>query len=454
MNLRKRIILYFSITFAIVLGITSLSVFFSMDEYREQEFIQRLKEKTTTTLRLLIDVKEIDHDLLQALDETTINNLYDEKILLFDSAGHMIYSSVDDIVIPFSGDLLKRLQDGEIEISYREGNYDVYAHRMDDKGKTFFAIAKANDLYGKGKLTFLAWLLAGSFVLALLLEVSIALYISKQISDPITQLSTEVSHKNINDLSRITIPNTKDEIALLARSFNDMLTNVEQSYSYQKNLIHHISHELKTPIAVLISNIERMMTDPNRENWKDQFDFQKNGLMQMASVITTLLDISKFETNNDQFLKEQLHIDEIVFEVFESLKLLNPTANFELSIQDDIKDVEELTTKGNKRMLTIAFINLFKNAIAYSDNETVKVEISTSTEIIAINVINNGGTITNDEQEKLFEYFFRGENSRKKIGIGLGLVMVDKIAKLHHGSVNYSILANGENSFRLNLKKT
>lgn len=454
MNLRKRIILYFSITFAIVLGITSLVVFFSMAEYREQEFMQRLKEKTTTTLRLLIDVKEIDHDLLQALDETTINNLYDEKILLFDSTGHMIYSSVDDIVIPFSGELLKRLQTGETEISYREGDYDVYAHRMDDKEKTFFAIAKANDLYGKGKLTFLAWLLAGAFILALLLEVAIAMYLSKQITEPITQLSVAVSNKNINDLSRITIPKTNDEIALLASSFNDMLGNVEKSYQYQKNLIHHISHELKTPIAVLISNIERVMTDLNRENFKDHFEFQKNGLMQMASVITTLLDISKFETNRDHLIKEHLRVDEIVFEVFDSLKQLSPNAHFELEIHENIRDVEELAIMGHKRMLTIAFINLFKNAIEYSENQTVKVEISATEELVFVSVSNSGATLTATEQGKLFEYFFRGENSRQKIGIGLGLVMVDKIAQLHEGSIRYTVSAQGKNSFQLSLKKS
>ncbi len=454
MNLRKRIILYFSITFAIVLGITSLVVFFSMAEYREQEFMQRLKEKTTTTLRLLIDVKEIDHDLLQALDETTINNLYDEKILLFDSTGHMIYSSVDDIVIPFSGELLKRLQTGETEISYREGDYDVYAHRMDDKEKTFFAIAKANDLYGKGKLTFLAWLLAGAFILALLLEVAIAIYLSKQITEPITQLSVAVSNKNINDLSRITIPKTNDEIALLASSFNDMLGNVEKSYQYQKNLIHHISHELKTPIAVLISNIERVMTDLNRENFKDHFEFQKNGLMQMASVITTLLDISKFETNRDHLIKEHLRVDEIAFEVFDSLKQLSPHAHFELEIHENIRDVEELAIMGHKRMLTIAFINLFKNAIEYSENQTVKVEISATEELVFVSVSNSGATLTATEQGKLFEYFFRGENSRQKIGIGLGLVMVDKIAQLHEGSIRYTVSAQGKNSFQLSLKKS
>jgi signal transduction histidine kinase len=453
MNLRKKIILYFSIMFAIVLGITLLIVFFSMAEYREQEFTQRLKEKTTTTLRLLIDVKEIDHDLLQALDETTINNLYDEKILLFDSSGLMIYSSVDDIPIPFSHDILTQLQKGETEISYREGEYDVYAHSMNDKEKTFYAIAKANDLYGKEKLYFLAWLLIGVFALAQILEILIALYLSKQITEPITKLNIEVSNKNINDLSRITVPTTGDEIASLANSFNSMLANVEQSYSYQKNLIHHISHELKTPIAVLISNMERMMSDPDREHWKGYFEFQKNGLMQLAAVISTLLDISKFETNKDQLSKEMLRIDEIIFETFESLKSVNPNAKLELAIREDVKDAEELNILGNKRMLSIGFLNLIKNGIEYSDDHTIKVEISANEKSLTVYIINNGPTLTPSEQENLFDYFFRGQNSRNKIGIGLGLVMVAKIARLHEGEVSYSIAATGQNSFCLKLNR-
>src|SRR6187402_1491546 len=118
MKLQNKIIVSFSLAFSIVLGIALLGTYLLMSINREQEFLLRLKDKTTTTYKLLLEVKEIDHDILQTLDRNTINNLYDEKILLFDSTGKNIYSSVDDIKILFPLEIIEQLKQGEDEISY------------------------------------------------------------------------------------------------------------------------------------------------------------------------------------------------------------------------------------------------------------------------------------------------------------------------------------------------
>lgn len=451
MKLRSKIVLFFAGTFPIVLGIALLSVYFSMAEYREQEFLQRLKEKTTTTLRLLIDVKEIDHDLLRALDETTINNLYDEKILLFDSTGRTIYSSVDDTAVLFPLEILTDLKEGHDEIFYREGEYDVYAHIIEKNGEKYYAIGKANDRYGKDKLKFLVWTLLGVFIVSMILEGFIALYLSRQITRPITRLTDEVNNKSINNLSRVHVPATRDEIALLANGFNNMLARVEQSYSYQKNLIHHVSHELKTPLAVLISNIERVLNEKDTQRWQESLEFQKNGLMQMNSVITTLLDISKYETDPDKIFTETVRIDELVFSCFDSLQVITPAASFEMSIHEDVKDAGELTCAGNERMLQIALLNVLKNAIEYSSDQRVCVEIRKEKGNLILLIDNNGPTLSIKEQASLFSYFFRGENSHKKVGIGLGLVMVSKIIQLHRGSVSYIVSETGTNRFIITL---
>src|SRR5262245_28556660 len=122
MKLRNRIVISFSVAFLIVMGVALSGVYYLMSVNRKQEFIQRLKDRPTTTYRLLFDVKEIDHDILQVLDKNTINNLYDEKILLFDSAGKNIYSSVDDTRILFPQEIIKELKQGEDEVIYAEGD--------------------------------------------------------------------------------------------------------------------------------------------------------------------------------------------------------------------------------------------------------------------------------------------------------------------------------------------
>ncbi|HZX74749.1 MAG TPA: HAMP domain-containing sensor histidine kinase, partial [Cyclobacteriaceae bacterium] len=431
MKLQNRIIIYFSSAFIVVLGIALLGIYLLMSINREQEFMLRLKDKTSTTYKLLIEVKEIDHDILQTLDRNTINNLYDEKILLFDSAGTNIYSSVDDIKILFPLEIIKQLKQGEEDIAYREGDYEVYAHVIDDNGKRFYAIGKAYDKYGREKLNFLGWALFFIYVVVLILVVIISIYISKQITNPILKLTLEVNNKNIDNLSRIHVPASRDEIASLSTGFNNMLARVEDAYTYQKNFIQHMSHELKTPIAILISNIERTLADENPERWKDSFEFQKNGLMQMASVINTLLDISKYETNPELLFTKNTRLDEVIFECIESLQLLYPNARFDLSIHDSFENAEDLTYFGNERMLHIAFFNLLKNATEYGDGNVVKIEIQKKEKAITVEIINDGPVIDLAEQAKLFHHFFRGHNSKNKAGIGLGLVMAHKIIQLH-----------------------
>jgi two-component system, OmpR family, sensor histidine kinase ArlS len=453
MKLREKIILLFSGSFLLVLGIALLTVYFSMAEYREQEFLQRLKERTTTTLRLLLDVQKIDHDLLRVLDETTINNFYDEKILLFDSAQNVIYSSVDDTAIHFPLEIIKSLKDGEDEIFYREDGYDVYAHSIIHNNKKYYAIGKAYDRYGTEKMQFLVATLIGVFLFALVIQILLALYLSRQITKPIALLTQEVKNKSIANLSQVSVPHTQDEIALLASGFNTMLERVEQSYTYQKNLIHHISHELKTPIAVLISNIERVSAEKDIVKWQESLEFQKNGLMQMSAVISTLLDISKYESNTEQLSSQTVRIDELLFSIFESLQVVAREATFELAVNESIKDTEELTCIGNERMLNIAFLNILKNAISYSTDQRVSVELLRVEKMLEIRVVNNGDTLALVDQQNLFSYFFRGSNSNKKIGIGLGLVMVSKIIQLHKGTISYSI-EGGKNQFAIQLPRS
>ncbi len=451
--LRNRLSLYYSVMFSVLLGITLGVIYLLSAQYRQQEFYQRLKDRTITTFKLLVEVEQIDHDLLQVFDENTINNLYEEKIVLFDSSGGVIYSSIDDTKILYSSDILHRLmEDKADEIEKKEGQYELLGLNFKENGKSYYGITKAYDRFGRSKLNFLSWILFLVFVVSVLLVALLSFYLSKVITVPITMLSRDMEAISPQNLAmRVQEPDTEDEINFLAQKFNEVLERVEQAFRFQTHFTHHVSHELKTPLAVLISNIERVQNETSSEVnilLKEHFNFQKEGLMEMANIINALLDISKVESNPKSIARERLRIDELLFECVEIVSTQYNKSKFNLSIDENITAETDFEVNGNTRMLKIALINLLKNAVIYTKNYPVQVSISKERNAISICIENDGAQIKVDETTLLFTHFFRGNNSKQIKGFGLGLVLVSKIVQLHNGSVVYQPI-NNKNRFIL-----
>ena len=453
MKIRNRIRLIFSFVFLIFLGITFLSVFFISSNYRKQEFFERLKEQSHLTLKLLTEVKGIDEDILQTIDKNTINNLYDEKIILFDSTGKNIYTSIDDTPIHYSIEIINRIKISSEPLQFTEGTYEIFAEKIKKENEIYFSIAKANDKYGLQKITYLGWTLFLVYLIAIAIVIYTTFYFSKLITDPINKLAGEIEKTSSTNLKEIvSIPNTEDEISFLAIKFNELLQRIEKSFAFQKYFIHHVSHELKTPMAVLIANIERISDSNLTEEQKTGLDFQKSGLMQLASVINTLLDISRFEQNDGEIKMTKIRIDELIFETINELSFIYEKAHFDFNIQSDVEDADQLLVTGNERMLRIAMNNLLKNAIAYSSDQIVIINLQIENSRIKIDILNNGKILSTDEQELLYKYFFRGENSRQIKGFGLGLVLTDKIIRIHQADLLYSIAEDGKNCFTVYFK--
>ena len=452
MKLRKRLTLYYSITFSLVTGVTLLVVYLFSADYREDEFYTRLKDRTLTTYRLLMDVEQIDHDLLKVLDKNTINSLYEEKIMIFDSTGKIIYSSIDDTKIFYAADIIEELKkDYTDELKKNEGKYELLGINFTEDGTSFYGIAKAYDRFGKSKLNFLGWVLVFVFITVVLLVLIISFYLSKAITVPVSQLSKEIQTISPQNLAiRVEEPATKDEINFLAQKFNEMLARVEQAFRFQNHFTHHISHELKTPLAVLVSNIERIQQEDDVEKWREGLAFQKEGLMEISNIINALLDISKIETGSENISKERLRIDEMLFECMAETNTLYDNSRFDVSISPDITDSAQLEVEGSGRMLKIALTNLLKNAVLYAQTYPVTVSVYPQNTSVITEIINDGTLIKGDEIAFLFTHFFRGSNTGSTRGFGLGLVLVSKIVGIHGGSIVYTE-KQGKNVFTLTL---
>ncbi len=451
MSIRRKILLYFSITVICLTGAAFLLIYILFSEYREEEFQQRQKEKVVTTLMLLTEIKQIDERLLQEMDLITIHELYDEKLLIFDENKQLIYSSIDDLQIDIYNHVLDMLSPDDDWYETKDGLYDVVGLSMMKNGTTYYGISKAFDSFGYSKLNFLRVVLVITFLVISLGMIFISSFLSKRISRSIIDLTDKIRNYNFEQNNApVAVAGSRDEIAVLAQRFNELMKRMNDAFSFQKHAIHHISHELKTPVAVLVSNFERIESEQDPVKIKALIQHQKEDTNSLGEIINAMLEIAKTESGS-RSSRDAIRVDELIFDLVDEFSMLHPGFRFLVEYAQSQPDEGKLTMEANHELLKSAFRNLMHNCIQYSDNQSASITISTSPERLRLDFVNSGAVITENEKQYLFKYFFRGENSKHRRGFGIGLVFVKKILNLHNGEISYSNNIPNTNAFVVEL---
>jgi signal transduction histidine kinase len=445
MTIKSKISLYISLIFTILFGIISFFVITIFSDFRKQEFEERLKEKALTSIKLLIEVKEVDNSLLKIIDQNSINKLYNEKTLIFDVNYQLIYSSLDDTKINWSKndlDYLKKKQN----FFKKDGENEVYGFYYDSSEKDYFALISAQDNYGKRKLNFLIYLLIGAYIVFTVLTWITSFYIIKNQLRPLDIFHKTISNINEGNLeSQLEIkPNSRNEIDLLSNEFNFMVNRIANAYLKQKEFTSQASHELRTPVARIFAQLEnKILTGVGHE--KEIYGKLLKDIYQLNELINSLLILSKIE-NKSAEISEKTRIDEALYNSIETVTKQYPDFRINLNIDyiDDLESLLEINCKPS--LLEIAFVNLLKNAYLYSENQSAEVKITTVDSKISVIITNHGETLSGVEQTKMFEPFMRGGNSRFTEGLGLGLRIVHRILKAYGYMISYKANDN-ENTF-------
>ncbi|WP_343707029.1 HAMP domain-containing sensor histidine kinase [Flavobacterium sp.] len=447
MTLKNRISLLVSLLFTILFGLASTVIFILYSNYRKEEFRDRLEIKALSNIKLLVNVKQVDNQLLKIIDQNSINKLYDEKTLVFDSNFKLIYSSIDDAKINWSVEDLKYLKKNKTFFK-QQGDYEVYGVFYDTNAKDFYALISATDDYGKKKLLFLRYTLVVSYIFFTCLCWVITSFAVKKAMNPLNAFHQKIKNINENNLdTRIESNSSKNEIDLIADEFNFMMDRIEVSYQKQKEFTAHASHELRTPLSRMTSQIENAISDPDIKPKSNTFlKSILTDVNHLSELINSLLILSKIDNRRAENNEIQ-RIDEILFSSIEKINKTFPdfVILFEMEESDDLDTALEIN--GNKNLLEIAISNVLKNAYIYSDNKQAKVSISTQDGQLVLSISNSGQTLDDTEQKNLFQPFMRGENAKGTTGFGLGLRIVNRILNLHNSSITYSITADNVNLF-------
>ena len=278
-------------------------------------------------------------------------------------------------------------------------------------------------------------------------------FLTKKALTPLQKLTSEVSQIQAQNLStQLEVPNSKDEIAQLTSSFNEMLTRLDNAFSTQKQFSANAAHELRTPLAVLQTNLEvfEKKQEPEMVEYQQLFTMIKEQTARLSQLVGTLLDMTNLKSVPRT---DHVSLEELVDEVFCDLDPVAEKAGISIhfddsSSQDLYTDVHTpdasalnnniLNITGSYVLLYRAVYNLVENAIKYNrPNGSVTVSVKEKNGQAMILVKDTGIGISPENQKKIFDPFFRVDKSRSRAmgGAGLGLALVDSIAREHGGSV-------------------
>lgn len=282
--------------------------------------------------------------------------------------------------------------------------------------------------------------------LTILISAIFAILIAGKALDPI-RITIERVKLLLQDggHSPLPVPDTGDEIEELARTFNSMLQQVQQTLSAQEQFVSHASHQLNTPLTIMRGELEVLRS---KERTPEEFNRFHDSLMQelhrLSQLVKDMLLVSRVEAGREHFTFSPLNLDEVITETLERLapRARERQVALRYDVDPSLMDGENLLVfPGERQLLVCLFENLIENAIKYSPSpSTVGVRLIGQSDGVRIEVWDNGPGPDDKLRQQLAHpsRFARGERTANVAGSGLGLYLAKKIADYHHAQLEIS----------------
>ncbi len=438
MKIRTKIAFQFSLIVALILVLFSVALYFLIRNYTKVEFTNYLKDRAETTAKLLIKEANVDKRLLKIVDKNTLSTLYAAEVLVFNEKNEIAYSNTDAETIKYSPDLLERIREqGEYVGEYKEKKVVGLVILNETNSKIYLILAQATDTYGDAKLENIQNAMTWGLLIAITLTVILSFAFAGESLKPIARINQEVSNISGQDFKKkISTGNNKDEIAQLATNFNQMLSRIEQAFEMQKSFVSNASHELRTPLAAIKSEIQvALEKDRGPEEYKEILRSLDQDNQRMIQLINGLLQLARSEQGESNLMHKPVRVDEVLFEVQEEIRGQQPDYNIFIDFEEIVEEDEPLTVMGNRPLLKTLFNNLFENACKYSDNHTAEVKIKFNKVNLIISISDTGHGISKEDQERVFEPFYRTASAANYKGHGIGLSICKRITDIHKGKI-------------------
>ncbi|BEP27915.1 HAMP domain-containing sensor histidine kinase [Helicovermis profundi] len=281
-------------------------------------------------------------------------------------------------------------------------------------------------------------------ILSFLVSIALFFYLTNKKMKYLLKITEGIEYISSGDLEYKIPVHGKDELAKLARRVNLMSKNLKQKIELERKaentkneLITNISHDLKTPLTSVIGYITLIKDKKytTSEEFDEYVDIVYNKSERLKKLIADLFDFTKLSNVGFKLELEKISIFELVDQIVEEYKDLFEKQ--ELKLKVTVEDIKKEIYADPVKIVRM-FDNLISNALKYSNpNSLVEICAKDSEENFIFYVINDSLNMDEDKTNKIFDRFYKVDESRNSSnqGSGLGLAITKSIVKLHNGEI-------------------
>ena len=310
------------------------------------------------------------------------------------------------------------------------------------EGETFFILLDTDLIPLRSMFHLLQNQLLFVSIISLAIAAGIAFLLARHIARPLERINNKAKRLPRGKYNIDFSEKSYREIEELSETLNHTEDDLSKTDRLQKELIANISHDLRTPLTMIVGYAE-VMRDIEGENKPENIQVIIDEATRLSSLVNDLLEISRIQGEREERKNEHFDLGDLATETVERYCRLKENSGFTFTAECE----EDCLVYADKAKLLQVICNLINNAINYSEEDKrVSVRVLKKAGAVRLEVADHGIGIAPEHIEHVWERYYRGEkpHRRSTVGSGLGLSIVREILDLHHAryGVN-SVLGEG-----------
>ena len=427
--MKKKILSHTSVMIVLTVILTFIAASFVMYD----KFNSTMKKGVRDEAEYVkVGIEEVGEEYLNG----NVGKTTDTRITLTDSDGNVLYDNeAEASKLPNHSsrpEFIQAMEDGQGEIvRYSETlSHQTFYYAVKLDNGDILRVAKTTDSVFHTMVSSFT-LMGVLFLIILALGFLLIERQTKKLIEPINRLDLEHPLKNVEYEELRPLLNRVDE---QNKQIASQVEELKQAEAVRREFSANVSHELKTPLMSISGYAEIMKNGMVRPQDISEFAGRiYDEASRLTSLVQDIIEISKLDEKSGEMPFENVDIYEIAQDICQNLTLQSKKKNVTLSIEGSNVEIY-----GVRHILYEMCYNLVDNAMKYNrEGGYVKVSLSTTEDHVRFTVEDNGIGIAKEEQERIFERFYRVDksHSRKTGGTGLGLSIVKHGAALHHAQI-------------------